>query len=169
MVVFLIRRFVGLIFVMFAVTFLTFMIGHMAPGDPIRTILGFRYDPGTYHRLLHAYGLDRPVLVQFGDYMWHIVRYGDFGSSYRFEGRPVIAMLGTALPVTLTIGVLALALATGIGVPIGVLAAARQNRATDRVSMTSMLVLYSVPSFVLIPLLLAVDIWLEQNHYPALP
>src|SRR2546430_9041343 len=63
MVAFLIRRFFGLIFVMFAVTFLTFMIGHAAPGDPIRTILGFRYDPATYRRLVHFYGLDRPLLV----------------------------------------------------------------------------------------------------------
>jgi ABC-type dipeptide/oligopeptide/nickel transport system permease component len=169
MVAFLIRRFVGLIFVMFAVTFLTFMIEHAAPGDPIRTILGFRYDPATYRRLVHFYGLDRPLLVQFGDYIWHIVRYADFGHSYRFESRPVMAMLGAALPVTMTIGTLALALATGIGVPIGVLAAARHNKATDRISMATMLVLYSVPSFVLIPILLAVDIWLEQHHYPSLP
>src|SRR5438093_1198959 len=93
MVAFLIRRFFGLIFVMFAVTFLTFMIGHAAPGDPIRTILGFRYDPATYRRLVHFYGLDRPLLVQFGDYLWHIVRYADFGHSYRFESRPVVGIL----------------------------------------------------------------------------
>src|SRR5713101_3125995 len=96
---FLIRRFAGLIFVMFAVTCLTFTIGHMAPGDPVKTILGFRYDAAAYRRLVHFYGLDRPLLVQFGDYVWHIVRYGDFGYSYRFEGRPVMDMLGAALPV----------------------------------------------------------------------
>ena len=116
------------------------------------------------------YGLDRPLLVQFGDYLWHIVRYGDFGYSFRSAGPPGLRLcLAGALPVTFTIGLLALALATGVGVPIGVLAAARQNRAADRISMVAMLMLYSVPSFVLIPLILAVDIWLEQRNYPSLP
>jgi ABC-type dipeptide/oligopeptide/nickel transport system permease component len=169
MLVFLIRRLFGLVFVLFAVTFLTFIIGHAAPGDPIKILMGLRQDPATYHRLQHYYGLDRPLLVQFADYVWHIVRYGDFGHSFEYNERPVSQILGNALPVTFTIGVSALALATGIGVPIGVFAAARQNRAGDRISMIAMLVLYSVPSFVLIPLILAVDIWLEQHHYPSLP
>src|SRR5579864_250322 len=111
MLAFLIRRFFGLIFVLFAVTFLTFMIGHAAPGDPIKTLMGLRQDPAVYQRLRHFYGLDRPLLAQFGDYLWHIVRYGDFGYSFRFEGRPVMDILGSALPVTFTIGILALALA----------------------------------------------------------
>lgn len=169
MAVFLIRRFVGLIFVMFAVTFLTFVIGHEAPGDPVLTIMGFRHDPAEHQRLIHLYGLDRPVIVQFGDYFWRIVRHADFGYSYRFDSRPVMDLLGSALPVTLTIGLLALVLATAIGVPIGVLAAAGQNRAQDRISMAIMLVLYSVPSFVLIALVLTVDIWLQQHQYPSLP
>jgi ABC-type dipeptide/oligopeptide/nickel transport system permease component len=169
MLVFLIRRFFGLVFVIFAVTFLTFMIGHAAPGDPIKILMGLRQDPATYHRLQHFYGLDRPLLVQFGDYLWHIVRYADFGNSFEYAGRPVSQILANSLPVTFTIGLLALLLATGVGVPIGVLAAARHNRAADRVSMILMLVLYSVPSFVLIPLILAVDIWLQQRHYPSLP
>lgn len=169
MAAFLIRRAAGLVFVLFAVTFLTFLIGHAAPGDPIKILMGLRQDPATYQRLRHLYGLDRPLMVQFGDYIWHIVRYGDFGYSFRFAGRPVMSILAPALPVTFTIGLLALLLATGVGVPIGVLAAARQNKAADRVSMISMLILYSVPSFVLIPLILAVDIWLEQNNYPSLP
>ena len=169
MVTFLARRFLGLIFVLFAVTFLTFMIGHAAPGDTIRTLLGLRQDPETYRRLVHFYGLDRPLLVQFGDYLWRIVRYGDFGHSFGSAGRPVWDVLSSALPVTFTVGLLALALATGVGVPIGVLAAARQNRASDRLSMVAMLILYSVPSFVLAPLILGLDIWLQQHNHPSLP
>lgn len=169
MIVFLIRRFFGLIFVLFAVTFLTFMIGRAAPGDPIQEIMGLRHDPVTYHRLLHFYGLDKPPLVQFGAYLWQIVRYGNFGYSFQYQNRTVIEILGSALPVTMTIGLLALLLATGLGVPIGVLAASRQNKALDRVSMVTTLVLYSIPSFVLAPILLAGDIWLEEHHYPSLP
>ena len=169
MVAFLVRRFFGLIFVLFAVTFLTFIIGHEAPGDPIKTMMGLRQDPETYRRLVHFYHLDQPLLVQYRDYVWNIIRYGDFGNSFRFEGRSVSSILGGALPVTFTIGLLALALATVVGIPIGVLAAARQNRPADRLGMGAMLVLYSVPSFVLIPILLAGDIWLQQRGYPSLP
>jgi len=166
---YLVRRLCGFVFVLFAVTLLTFLIGHAAPGDPIQIMMGTRYDPAAYHRLVHLYGLDRPLPVQFVDYVWHIVRYGDFGLSFRYEGRPVAGLLLSALPVTLTIGLAALALATLLGTPIGAIAAARQGRAFDRVSMALMLVLYSVPSFVLIPIILAVDIWLHDRHYPSLP
>lgn len=169
MVAFLIRRFVGFVFVVLAVTFLTFMIGHLAPGDPIQSMMGIRQDPAEHARLMHLYGLDRPLLVQFVDYVWRIIRYGDFGMSFRYEGRPVMSLLGSALPVTLTIGLLALVISTVVGVLIGVLAATRQNQAFDRASMVTMLALYSVPSFVLIPLILAVDIWLHQHNYPSLP
>ena len=169
MIVFLVRRFFGLIFVLFAVTFLTFMIGHAAPGDPIKIIMGLREDPAAYQRLRHFYGLDRPLLVQYVDYVWHIVRYFDFGYSYQYAERPVAVILGSAMPVTFTIGLLALFLATVIGVPVGVFAAARYNRTGDRVSMALMLILYSIPSFVLIPLLVGVDIWLNEHHWPSLP
>ena len=169
MAAYLIRRLCGFVFVLFAVTLLTFLIGHAAPGDPIQIMMGTRYDPVAYHRLVHLYGLDRPLPAQFADYVWHIVRYGDFGYSFRYEGRPVAGLLLSALPVTLTIGLAALTLATGLGVPIGALAAARQGRTFDRVSMALMLVLYSAPSFVLIPILLAVDIWLHDRKYPSLP
>ncbi len=169
MLAFLVRRLCGLIFVLFAVTLLTFLIAHAAPGDPVKVMLGLHYDPATYHRLVHFYHLDQPVVVQYCDYVWHIVRYGDFGNSYQYGSRPVAAILGDALPVTFTIGILALLLATAAGVPAGVFAAAHHNRLGDRLSMTAMLILYSVPSFVLIPLLLAVDIWLQQHGYPSLP
>jgi ABC-type dipeptide/oligopeptide/nickel transport system permease component len=169
MLAFLVRRLFGLIFVLFAVTFLTFIIAHAAPGDPIKIMLGARYDPATYRRLAHFYHLDQPVLVQYREYIWDIIRYGSFGNSFQYNGRPVATILANALPVTFTIGVSALILATLVGVPVGVFAAARQNRAGDRLSMGATLILYSVPSFVLIPILLTIDIWLQQHGYPSLP
>jgi ABC-type dipeptide/oligopeptide/nickel transport system permease component len=169
MLAFLVRRFFGLIFVLFAVTLLTFLIAHAAPGDPIRIMLGTRQDPAAYRRLAHFYHLDQPVLAQYRDYLWRMLRYGDFGNSFQYNSRPVTSVLGGALPITFTIGVSALVLATLVGVPVGVFAAAHQNQAADRLSMAATLALYSVPSFVLIPLLLAVDIWLQQRGYPSLP
>src|SRR5579863_7065958 len=103
MTAYLVRRLFGLIFVLFAVTFLTFMIAHAAPGDPIKIILGERQDPAAYRRLIHFYHLDQPVLVQYLTYIWNIVRYGDFGTSFQYQDRSVISILGSALPVTFTI------------------------------------------------------------------
>ncbi|HVA89146.1 MAG TPA: ABC transporter permease, partial [Chloroflexota bacterium] len=168
MIIFLIRRLMGLVFVLFAVTFLTFLIGHAAPGDPFQTMMKIA-DPSAVRRLRHLYGLDRPLPAQFVDYVWRIVRYGDFGYSFQSAGRPVTDVLGSALPITFTIGLSSLLLATLVGVPVGILAATHHNRAADHLSMILMLVFYSVPSFVLIPLILAVDIWLQQHRYPSLP
>lgn len=60
MLQFLIKRFVGLLFVLLAVTFITFILGYLAPGDPIRNLLGDHFDPVTYVGLKHLYGLDLP-------------------------------------------------------------------------------------------------------------
>ncbi len=84
---FLTRRVVSLVFVLFSLTFLTFMIGHLAPGDPILQLMGQRRDPETYARLTHQYGLDRPLINQYFSYVAGLLR-GDFGLSFHYEGRP---------------------------------------------------------------------------------
>ena len=63
MVQFLIKRFIGLIFVIIGVTFITFVMGYFAPGDPVRTMLGSHFDPVLYAQLKHAYGLDQPFWI----------------------------------------------------------------------------------------------------------
>ena len=65
MVQFLIKRFIGLLFVVIGVTFITFVMGLNAPGDPIRTLLGQHFDPQLYAQLKHAYGLDLPWYQQY--------------------------------------------------------------------------------------------------------
>lgn len=54
------RRFISLPFVIFSITFITFIVGYLAPGDPILTMMGSRHDQATYERLRHLYGLDQP-------------------------------------------------------------------------------------------------------------
>ena len=165
---FLLRRAVSLVFVLFSLTFLTFLIGHLAPGDPILLLMGQRRDPEAYARLRHLYGLDRPLLAQYISYAGGLLR-GDFGLSFQFEGRPVRALLSQGIGISLQVGGLALALSVLLGVPLGVLAALRQQTLTDRGVVGVSLVLYSIPSFVLIPLIWAVNLAVFRAGYPSLP
>jgi len=109
MVRFLARRAVSLAFVLFSLTFLTFMIGHLAPGDPILVLMGQSRDPDTYARLQHLYGLDRPLLEQYGIYVLGLL-HGDFGLSFQYTGRPVREIIGQGVKISIEVGGLALLL-----------------------------------------------------------
>ena len=80
MIQFLIKRFIGLLFVIFGVTFITFILGYFAPGDPIRAMLGNHFSPQIYANLKHAYGLDLPWYQQYYDFITKLFRF-DFGLS----------------------------------------------------------------------------------------
>ena len=162
------RRAVSLVFVLFSLTFLTFMIGHLAPGDPILVLMGSRRDQATYARLTHLYGLDRPLIEQYATYAVGLL-HGDFGLSFRYEGRPVSELIERGVPVSITVGGLALLFSLLLGVPLGMLAALRQNTAIDRGIVGLTLVFYSVPSFVLIPLVWGINLALYRAGYPSLP
>lgn len=168
MVVFVVRRLAGLLFVLFGILLLTFLVGHAAPGDPVQTILGQRRDPALYHRLQHFYGLDRPLPLQFLVYLAGVVR-GDFGFSYHFTNTPVTTLLWRYIPISLELGIPALLISIALGVPLGVLAAVRRRTIWDTGSMGVALLFYAVPTFVLIPILLTINQWLYDNNYASLP
>jgi ABC-type dipeptide/oligopeptide/nickel transport system permease component len=165
---FLVRRLGSALFVLFSLTLLTFIIARMAPGNPIQEMMGNRRDPVRYQELVHQYGLDKPVPQQYVEYVGGLLR-GDLGMSYKFPGRPVAAILAAGLPVSLKLGLGALLLSTLVGVPVGVLAALRRNSWIDRTLMTLMLGLFSIPSFVLIALLVWLNVTLYKAGWPALP
>jgi ABC-type dipeptide/oligopeptide/nickel transport system permease component len=165
---FLSRRIVSLIFVLFSLTLLTFLIGRLVPGDPILVLMGPRRDAATYARLRHLYGLDRPLIEQYLRYALGLLR-GDLGLSFRYEGRPVGELIGQGAPISLLVGGLALALSVLVGVPLGTLAALRQNRPLDRAIVGLTLTLYAVPSFVLIPLIWALNLAAYRAGWPSLP
>src|SRR5512135_2090087 len=144
---FFLRRLLQLLFVLFSISFITFLVGHLAPGDPIQSMMGARRDPKLYEQLRHQYGLDRPWYEQYANYVAGVLQ-GDLGKSYRYAGRPVWDLIKQGVPVSALLGLAALALSVVVGVPIGVLAAVRANRAFDRTSMSAMLILFAVPSFV---------------------
>jgi peptide/nickel transport system permease protein/oligopeptide transport system permease protein len=122
----------------------------------------------AYEQLRHVYGLDLPWYEQYVKYLNQLV-HGNLGLSFRFQGRPVWDLIGTGATVSFSLGLSALAVSLMIGVPLGVLAALRQNTLVDRGSMAVMLSLYSIPSFVLIPILQWVNFQLYSHQLPALP
>jgi peptide/nickel transport system permease protein/oligopeptide transport system permease protein len=165
---FIARRTVSMIFVMFSLTFLTFVIGRLAPGDPILQLMGQKRDPETYARLTHEYGLDRPLLEQYASYAAGLL-HGDFGLSFHYAGRPVRELIEQGLPVSAGLGGLAMLISLLLGVPMGVAAALKQNTSLDIGVVGITLVFYSVPSFVLIPLLWIANLALYRAGYPSLP
>jgi ABC-type dipeptide/oligopeptide/nickel transport system permease component len=158
----IVRRLASLPFVLLAVTFVTFIVGYLAPGDPILNLMGNRRDPALYAQLRETYGLDRPWWEQYLSYLGGLLQ-GDFGLSYRFAGRPVIDLLGSGVGVSLRLGMVALGLSLLIGIPLGAFAALHRNSLADRALMAPMLALYAIPSFVLIPALQ----WLNYRFYAA--
>lgn len=164
----ILRRLVSLPFVIFSITLITFTVGYLAPGDPILTMMGSRHDADLYARLRHEYGLDLPWQEQYLNYLGGLVR-GDLGLSFRYQGRPVWDLMKNGVPVSALLGLTALSASLAIGIPLGILAALRQNSLFDRLGMTLALALYALPSFVLIPLLQ----WLNYQSYlrggPSLP
>ena len=150
MTTFLIRRLLLIIPTLWVVGTLTFFMMRFAPGGPF---LAERDIPAAAkEQLERQYGLDRPLHEQYLKFLANTVRL-DFGPSYKYPARQVTEIIFEALPVSLELGGWALLLAVLIGVPIGVIAAVRQNTGTDFAAMTAALAGVSVPNFVLGPLL----------------
>lgn len=151
------RRVVSLVFVLCGISLLTFLVGYLAPGDPVQAMMGNRHDPALHARLMHLYGLDRPWWQQYASYLWGAV-HGDFGTSFQYPGTSVATIIGRGVPVSLELGGLALLFTLLIGIPVGVLAALRHDGLFDFSAMGLMLLLYAIPGFILAPAILAADV-----------
>ena len=126
-------------------------------GDPIKLIFlrepgGVAFDPARIEAIREAAGLDRPFLVQFGSYIWNVL-HGDFGNSLT-SGRAVGRTIAAAAPVSIQLGVLAIILTTIVAIPLGVIAALRQNTAIDYAILGSALFIWAIPAYVAGPILM---------------
>ena len=137
---------------LFFVSFLTFFLGYLSPGSPIDIMLGQHADPIARLRLEKQYGLDKPPLVQYGNYVWNALQ-GDLGRSFTSAGRPITDMIKQQFPTTAILALMALTAAVLVGIPAGTLAALKHNGPIDRATMAFVLVFVSSPAFVLAPLL----------------
>lgn len=160
MVQFLVKRLIGLLFVVIAVTFITFIMGLVAPGDPITNLLGFHYSQIQYIALRHAYGLDLPWWQQYLNYLHNLFTF-NFGLSFQYKSRSVMDILSSGVPISLELGLWALLIQLVIGIPLGVVSALRANTWVDTTNMAIMLVLYAIPVFVMGVFLQVFIIWLD--------
>ncbi len=135
---------------LFAIVTITFFLIRIAPGGPFDQEQTLPAD--VLANLNATYGLDRPIWVQYGRYLGGLLR-GDFGPSFRYKDFTVTELIRQGLPVSLTLGALALAIALGFGVAIGAVAALHRGRFADHVSMALAVLGVAVPSFVMLPAL----------------
>jgi peptide/nickel transport system permease protein len=136
-----------------AVSLVVFVVARLAPSSPVDIMLGQHATKEQSDRLKHEYGLDRPLMVQYADYVWRIVRHGDFGRSFARGGQPISEMIATDFPVTARLAIASLLFSMLVGLPVGALAALYHNTWFDRLCMALVVALVSVPSIVLGPVL----------------
>lgn len=141
-----IRRVLATIPVMAIVALFVFSLLYIAPGDPAAVIAGDQATPAQIARIRLSLGLDRPFLVRFGDWVWHVL-HGDLGTSI-FTNMPVTKMIGQRVEPTMSLMVLTLILAISVAVPMGVVAAWKQGSWIDRLVMLMAVTGFSVPVFV---------------------
>ena len=145
----LVRRCAQFIPVFFGITVLSFTLIHLAPSDPVSVRLslgGIAVDPVTAAQMRTEMGLDRPLPIQYGDWLIRFL-HGDMGISYRSD-RPVAAMLLQALPYTLAIAASAMLLTLLISLPLGIAIAAYRNSALDCIVRFLTFIGNAVPSFI---------------------
>lgn len=167
---YIIKRLLMLIPVLVVVTFASFYLTNLLPGDPAVAVLG----PGATAEAIaqehQELGLDKPLLVRYGDYLDHLV-HGNLGSSSTTH-QAVTTMLGVRLPVTLELLVLSQIIAFAVSVPLGVLAARKPGSLLDKVSTSGAFALLAIPGFMLAILLVylfAVKAqWLPATGYTRL-
>lgn len=145
----LVRRCAQFIPVFFGITVLSFTLIHLAPSDSVSVRLslgGIAVDPVTAAQMRTEMGLDRPLPIQYGDWLMRFL-HGDMGISYRSD-RPVAAMLLQALPYTLAIAASAMLLTLLISLPLGIAIAAYRNSALDCIVRFLTFIGNAVPSFI---------------------
>jgi ABC-type dipeptide/oligopeptide/nickel transport system permease component len=165
MVTYLVRRVLLLIPMFFIISGIVFWAIRMIPVDPVTLVLGPFATPDQKVLATHKLGLDRPVYVQYVLYL-KAAAEGDLGRSVR-SGKPVTDLIGHALPNTLLLGMLALVVAHLIAVPMGVLAAVKQNSIIDQATMGFAMIGMAVPVFWL-GLLLVLTFSVYLNWLPAI-
>ncbi|HEY1468691.1 MAG TPA: nickel ABC transporter permease [Candidatus Acidoferrum sp.] len=131
---------------------LVFLLIHIVPGDPVEQMLGEGAAPGQVAELRHSLGLDRPLPVQYGRYLWEVA-HGDLGQSFKFQA-PVRRVIFERYPATMQLAFLALLVCAAIAIPAGVISAHRRGHFTDRAVSVFTLFGLAVPNFALGPLLI---------------
>jgi peptide/nickel transport system permease protein len=152
-------RLFALLPILLGLSFISFTLIAIIPGDPVIALLGLEADPASVAALRTKYALDEPFLMRFAAWLWAVLQ-GDLGRSIQ-TGRPVLALVLDALGPTMLLAVAALVVSLLIAVPAGVVAATRRNTPADFAASIGALCGMSLPTFWLgILLILGFSIWL---------
>ena len=154
MLAFLLSRLLSLLTVVFGVITLVFFLIHIVPGDPVQVMLGESATPADQAQLREKLGLDQPLLQQWLNYLLQL-QHGDLGHSLRSQ-EPIKDILLQRLPATLELAVAGLFIAILIAIPLGSIAALRQNTLYDQGAMIFSLLGVSIPNFWMGPLLIVI-------------
>ncbi len=136
---------IGLLLLL-CVSFLVFSMLYMMPGDPVTLMAGPLAKAENLEGLRHQYGLDRPLLIQYADWMKKMIFEGDFGISYKYR-LPVASLLKNAIPISLRLTVTTMLIANIIAIPLGLLCAFRKDTLFDRLTVNTTLIFTAIPSF----------------------
>ena len=162
---YILKRFILAIVTVWIVITVTFFVMHAVPGGPF---LSEKAVSATAQAALEAkYGLDKPLMVQYGTYLKDIVTKFDFGPSIKQRGRMVIDIIADGMKTSAKLGVIAAVIAAIFGIVLGAIAALRRNKLVDKIIMVITTAFVSMPSFIMGSLLLvlfAVSLgWLPAN------
>jgi peptide/nickel transport system permease protein len=147
MIAFIVKRMVATIPVMGVVALFVFLMLRLSPGDPASVIAGDYASPADIERIREALGLNEPIIIQFGTWIWTLMR-GDLGISI-FTDLPVTHLIAQRLEPTLMLSLTTIVFAIVIAVPMGVVAAWKSNTWIDRSIMIFAVAGFSIPVFVL--------------------
>ena len=144
MLPYVLKRFAVAILVAITVSMITFSMIYLS-GDPALALAGETATEADIENIRRVYGYDRPIVVQYLDWLYRAVQ-GDFGQSHYLK-KPVSEVIFERLPTTMLLGFCALVFALTLSIPLGVLAAIRPNSLIDRVALTIAVVGQAMPSF----------------------
>ena len=146
----IIRRVLQFIPVLLGITFLAFLLIYLSPSDPVSVRMsagGISVNPEIMESMRRYMGLDRPLLIQYGDWLWNIL-HGNMGKSYITDA-DVLDQILKALPYTLKMAGASLLLTLYISIPVGILTAAMQNSKFDYVVRVMAFVGNALPNFII--------------------
>jgi peptide/nickel transport system permease protein len=149
MTAFVIRRLIMALIVLVMVTVLVFFVMRLLPLDPVTLYVGStgNLDEGQIAFLKHQYGLDRPLYIQYFNWISGVAR-GDFGFSIYYRDK-VSIILGQRIPITMYLGIASMIISTFVGITIGMLAAIRRGKWLDNIVSPLSVILVCLPSFLL--------------------
>jgi ABC-type dipeptide/oligopeptide/nickel transport system permease component len=153
---YILRRLLFLPVTLFVVSFATFYVTRWGPGDPISVYSGQYRDEEAFDRVRRKYGLDKPIVEQYGIYVKDLALHGDFGESFKYRDRAITDVIGPKIWVSVRLGLYAFILTFLIGIPAGIISAVKQGSWLDPFIISVFLFFQSIPVLVMVPVLVLV-------------